>query len=388
MLKVNDLSVQYNKQTVLQEFSLELADGEIFAMLGDSGSGKSSALRFIAGLDNALNGSVILNGKQLSNKGEHQEPPETRGVGMVFQDYALFPHMSVENNIAFGISRQSKHEQQVRVEVLLFLVGLTGTERKYPHQLSGGEQQRVALARALAPKPKLLLLDEAFSSLDKSHRDVLAKQVRKIFKKTNTTAILVTHDETEAYSFADKVGVIQNKQLVINKIYTKSLVASLIYHHGKEKTGNIIAGWVDNLAATPNAKDSHVMNAILSGQCDVGLVNTYYYGRLMDKKPNIPLKLFWANQNTTGVHVNVSGAGVTKYAKNAKSAIKLLEWLSGAKAQIIYGSLNKEYPANQGVASDSVVSAWGAFKQDKMNLSQAGILQSEAVKLMQIKGYR
>ncbi|CAB5500343.1 Ferric iron ABC transporter, ATP-binding protein [Bathymodiolus thermophilus thioautotrophic gill symbiont] len=216
MLKVNDLSVQYNKQTVLQEFSLELADGEIFAMLGDSGSGKSSALRFIAGLDNALNGSVILNGKQLSNKGEHQEPPETRGVGMVFQDYALFPHMSVENNIAFGISRQSKHEQQVRVEVLLSLVGLTGTERKYPHQLSGGEQQRVALARALAPKPKLLLLDEAFSSLDKSHRDVLAKQVRKIFKKTNTTAILVTHDETEAYSFADKVGVIQNKQLVIN----------------------------------------------------------------------------------------------------------------------------------------------------------------------------
>ncbi len=172
------------------------------------------------------------------------------------------------------------------------------------------------------------------------------------------------------------------------KIYTKSLVASLIYHHGKEKTGNIITGWVDNLAATPNAKDSHVMNAILSGQCDVGLVNTYYYGRLMDKKPNIPLKLFWANQNTTGVHVNVSGAGVTKYAKNAKSAIKLLEWLSGAKAQIIYGSLNKEYPANQGVASDSVVSAWGAFKQDKMNLSQAGILQSEAVRLMQIKGYR
>ncbi len=172
------------------------------------------------------------------------------------------------------------------------------------------------------------------------------------------------------------------------KIYTKSLVASLIYHHGKEKTGDIISGWVDNLAATPNAKDSHVMNAVLSGQCDVGLVNTYYYGRLIEKKPNIPLKLFWANQDTTGVHVNISGAGVTKYAKNTKSAIKLLEWLSGAKAQAIYGSLNKEYPANQEVASDDVVSAWGSFKQDEMNLSQAGILQSEAVKLMQIKGYR
>jgi iron(III) transport system substrate-binding protein len=146
------------------------------------------------------------------------------------------------------------------------------------------------------------------------------------------------------------------------KIYTKSLVASLIYHHGKEKTGNIISGWVDNLAATPNAKDSHVMNAILSGQCDVGLVNTYYYGRLIEKKPNIPLKLFWANQDTNGVHVNISGVGVTKYAKNTKSAIKLLEWLSGTKAQAIYGSLNKEYPANQDVASDDVVSAWGSFK--------------------------
>ncbi|WXT99729.1 MAG: putative binding protein component of ABC iron transporter [Catillopecten margaritatus gill symbiont] len=172
------------------------------------------------------------------------------------------------------------------------------------------------------------------------------------------------------------------------KIYTKSLVASLIYHHGEDKTGDIISGWVNNLAATPNAKDSHVMNAILSGQCDVGLVNTYYYGRLLAKKPNAPLKLFWANQDTTGVHVNISGAGVTKHAKNTKGATQLLEWLSSAKAQAIYGALNKEYPANQSVASDEVVSAWGAFKQDKMNLSQAGILQATAVKLMQKKGYR
>ncbi|MDC9715462.1 MAG: extracellular solute-binding protein [Gammaproteobacteria bacterium] len=172
------------------------------------------------------------------------------------------------------------------------------------------------------------------------------------------------------------------------KIYTKSLVASLIYHHGEGKAGNIISGWVNNLAATPNAKDSHVMNAILSGQCDVGLVNTYYYGRLVEKKPNLPLKLFWANQDTTGVHVNISGAGVTKYAKNPKAAIRLLEWLSSAKAQAIYGALNKEYPANQSVAPDSVVSAWGSFKQDEMNLSQAGILQATAVKLMQKKGYR
>ncbi|HIM54718.1 MAG TPA: extracellular solute-binding protein [Gammaproteobacteria bacterium] len=172
------------------------------------------------------------------------------------------------------------------------------------------------------------------------------------------------------------------------KIYTKSLAASLIYNHGEDKAGDIVSGWVNNLAATPNAKDSHVMNAILAGQCDVGLVNTYYFGRLLSKNPNAPLKLFWANQDTTGVHVNVSGAGITKHASNVAGATKLLEWLSSAKAQAIYGSLNKEYPANQNIASDEVVSAWGSFKQDDMNLAQAGILQAKAVRLMQIKGYK
>lgn len=130
------------------------------------------------------------------------------------------------------------------------------------------------------------------------------------------------------------------------------------------------------------------MNAILAGQCDVGLVNTYYYGRLIEKNPDSALKLFWANQKTTGVHVNISGAGVTKHASNVAGAIRLLEWLSSDKAQAIYGALNKEYPANPNIALDEVVSAWGLFKQDKMNLSQAGVLQAEAVKLMQIKGYR
>jgi iron(III) transport system substrate-binding protein len=199
----------------------------------------------------------------------------------------------------------------------------------------------------------------------------------------------VNSEELSTYaSLADKKWAGKLCLRTSKKIYTKSLVASMIYHHGKGHTGEIIRGWVDNLAATPNAKDSHVMNANLAGQCDVGLVNTYYYGRLMAKKPNAPLKLFWANQNTTGVHVNVSGAGVTKYASNPQGAIQLLEWLSSAKAQAIYGALNKEYPANQNIASDEVVSGWGGFKQDKMNLSQAGVLQAKAVKLMQIQGYR
>lgn len=194
---------------------------------------------------------------------------------------------------------------------------------------------------------------------------------------------LSTYENLSSPQWEDKLCLRTSK-----KIYTKSLVASVIHNHGEDKAGNIISGWVNNLAATPNAKDSHVMNAILSGQCDVGLVNTYYFGRLIAKNPDAPLKLFWANQDTTGVHVNVSGAGVTKHAANAQGATQLLEWLSSAKAQAIYGSLNKEYPANQNVASDDVVSSWGVFKQDNMNLAQAGVLQAKAVKLMQIKGYK
>jgi len=215
MLVIRNLSIQYQNNQVLQNFELELVQGEIFALLGDSGSGKSSALRFIAGLDMAQSGRVVLDGKLLSDNGQHQVPPERRSVGMVFQDYALFPHMSVGKNIAFGIDHLSKNAQRIRVTALLSLVDLPGIEKKYPHQLSGGEQQRVALARALAPKPKLLLLDESFSSLDKKHRDILAKQVRDILKKTNTTAILVTHDKEEAMAFSDRYGTINNQKLEV-----------------------------------------------------------------------------------------------------------------------------------------------------------------------------
>ena len=216
MLSVNHLSIAYQTTQVLNKFDLSLATGDIFALTGDSGSGKSSALRFIAGLDEVQSGQVVLDGKQLSNNGVHNIAPELREIGMVFQDYALFPHMNVKKNIAFGIHHLSNSEQQARVEELLLMIGLEGIEKKYSHQLSGGEQQRVALARALAPSPKLLLLDEPFSSLDKNHQEQLVLQVRDILKKTNVTSILVTHDKHEATIFADKVGVIENKQLTIN----------------------------------------------------------------------------------------------------------------------------------------------------------------------------
>ncbi|MDA9060544.1 ABC transporter ATP-binding protein [Candidatus Thioglobus sp.] len=200
----------------MEEFNLNVKSGDIFALLGDSGSGKSSALRFIAGLENAKNGSVVLDGANLSLNGAHSVKPELREIGMVFQDYALFPHMTVFQNISFSIDHLSKKSKTEKVTSLLELINLNGIEKKYPHQLSGGEQQRVSLARALANSPKLLLLDEPFSSLDKSHRDELVKDVRSILKNQLVTSILVTHDEAEAMAFADKIGKIEKKQLLLN----------------------------------------------------------------------------------------------------------------------------------------------------------------------------
>ena len=216
MLRVNNLKISFDDNHVLDGFNLQLESGDIFALLGDSGSGKSSALRFIAGLENAQLGSVALDGNDLSDSGSHSVKPELREVGMVFQDYALFPHMTVFQNISFGINHLSKKEKIEIVERLLDLISLEGIEKKYPHQLSGGEQQRVSLARSLATSPKLLLLDEPFSSLDKSHRDQLVKEVREILKKAGVTSILVTHDEAEANAFADKIGKIEKKQLLIS----------------------------------------------------------------------------------------------------------------------------------------------------------------------------
>ena len=215
MLSISNLSIAFDENQVLDGFNLNLKSGDIFALLGESGSGKSSALRFIAGLEDAIDGSVCLDGNDLSFDGHHSVKPELREMGMVFQDYTLFPHMTVFQNITFGIDYLSKQEKIESVDELLELIGLQGIEKKYPHQLSGGEQQRVSLARSLATSPKLLLLDEPFSSLDKSHREPLVKEVREILKNSGVTSILVTHDDNEARSFADIVGTISKKKLII-----------------------------------------------------------------------------------------------------------------------------------------------------------------------------
>ncbi len=176
------------------------------------------------------------------------------------------------------------------------------------------------------------------------------------------------------------------------KVYNQSLVAMMIYEHGEGKTEDIVESWVKNLAAPPFPDDTKAMEAVAAGQCDVTLVNTYYFGRLMEKNPALPLAIFWPNQNLkskdAGVHVNISGAGITRHAKNPAGAIKLLEWLSSEKAQNLYADVNLEYPVNAKVKSDPAVAAWGGFKQNLINVKEAGRLQAKAVKLMDRVGYK
>jgi iron(III) transport system substrate-binding protein len=172
------------------------------------------------------------------------------------------------------------------------------------------------------------------------------------------------------------------------KVYNQSLVAAMIARHGEEKTEQIVRGWVANLAAEPFSNDTKAMEAVAAGQCDLTVVNTYYFGRLQKENPAIPLAVFWPNQDSTGVHINVSGAGVTEHAKNPEGARKLLEWLSSEAAQGDFAGLNLEYPVNAKVALDPIVAAWGEFKADELNVAEAGRLQAEAIKLMDRAGYR
>ena len=172
------------------------------------------------------------------------------------------------------------------------------------------------------------------------------------------------------------------------KVYNQSLVAMMIARHGEAKTSQVIEGWVSNLATVPFSNDTKMMQAIAAGQCDVGIVNTYYFGRLKKKDPNVKLALFWPNQDDAGVHINISGAGITQHAKNRDAAVRLLEWLSSAEAQQQFAALNMEYPVNPGVKPDALVASWGEFKADDLNVALAGKLQAQAIKLMDRAGYR
>ncbi len=205
-LSIENVVIAYGDVQIINGVSFALKEGQIGCLLGPSGCGKSTLLRAIAGFEPLREGEIYINGELLAST-ERTVPPEERQFGMVFQDIALFPHLTIFENIAFGIKHWSKQEQRERVLYLLDLVGLSGFESRYPHSLSGGQQQRIALARAMAPKPRLLLMDEPFSGLDTKLREELVPEIRQILLQEKMSAILVTHDQLEAFAMADQVSV-------------------------------------------------------------------------------------------------------------------------------------------------------------------------------------
>ena len=211
MLRIDDVTVRFGEKAALDGVTLEVADGEVVAVLGPSGSGKTSLLRVVAGLQRPDSGRVLLAGEDLTSV-----PPHHRGIGLVFQDYALFHHRDVSGNLAFGLRMRGDPRSKIepRVRELLELVGLTGYERRSVATLSGGEQQRVALARALAPKPRVLLLDEPLGSLDRRLRDRLLEDLDRLFDELGVTALYVTHDQAEAFALGDRVAVMREGRVV------------------------------------------------------------------------------------------------------------------------------------------------------------------------------
>jgi len=208
-LSVTEATRRLGDRDVVDHVSFDVFDGELLAMVGPSGCGKSTLLRIIAGLDGAASGRIVLDGSDVTAL-----PPERRRIGLVFQDHALFPHRNVAQNISFGLRHLDRRTRVARVDELLELVRLPGAAKRYPHELSGGEQQRIALARALAPDPTVVLLDEPFASLDPSLRDDVRTDVIAALRERNAAAVLVTHDREEALSLGDRVAVMAAGRLL------------------------------------------------------------------------------------------------------------------------------------------------------------------------------
>jgi iron(III) transport system ATP-binding protein len=211
-LTLDHVTKRFGPVTAVDDLSLEVGPQELVALVGPSGCGKSTLLRVVAGLLTADAGRILLGGSPVDD-GDVHLPPERRGTGLVFQEHALFPHLTVAGNVAFGLRRLGRHETRARVGDVLDLVGMAGHRDRYPHELSGGERQRVALARALAPRPRLMLLDEPFASLDPNLRAQIREDVVGILRRAATPAVFVTHDQDEALGVGDRVAVMRTGRL-------------------------------------------------------------------------------------------------------------------------------------------------------------------------------
>jgi iron(III) transport system ATP-binding protein len=249
MVSVEGVSVWFGRQSALDDVSLEIGTGEIACLLGPSGSGKSTLLRVIAGLERPSRGSVRLAGVEVASPGTFVEP-EQRRVGMVFQDYALFPHLTAGANVAFGLRGRGRTEAERTVSSLLERLGVARYRDSYPHQLSGGEQQRVALARALAARPRLLLMDEPFSSLDGRLRDQVRRETMDLLRETGTTTVVVTHEPAEAMRIADRIALLSEGRLLqsgtVEDVYARptTAFAARLFSDLNELSGTCLGGCV------------------------------------------------------------------------------------------------------------------------------------------------
>lgn len=209
MLLLDDISIAYDQLSVVSQLSFQLKEGQIGCLMGPSGCGKSTVLKLIAGFLKPYQGRFFLRDQWVGD----QQPAFIRKVGLVFQDFALFPHLTVLENVVFGLHKWSSYERQARAKSLMVCLAIKGLENYYPHQLSGGQQQRVAIARAIAPKPDLVLLDEPFSSLDAELSSQLLSELKNLIREEGITSLMVTHDQQQAFAFADVMGVIQGGKL-------------------------------------------------------------------------------------------------------------------------------------------------------------------------------
>lgn len=286
----------------------------------------------------------------------------------------------------------------------------TGVEVRYITDSAGALIQRLKAEGSNTPADVLLTVD-AGNLWQAEQADVLQPIESEVLERHIPDHLQSANDEWFALSVRARTIVYSTERVdpselstyealaedkwqgrlclrTAKKVYNQSLVATMINTLGEEKTEEIVSGWVENLAAPPHSNDTSAMEAVLAGQCDVTLVNTYYFGRMQQENPDIKLALFWPNQEGRGVHINVSGAGLTKHAKQPEAAVELLEWLASPEAQAQFAELNQEYPANSNVEPSESVAAWGDFKADSVNVESAGRLQEEAIKLMDRAGYR
>lgn len=252
-LVLQNISKSFGPVKAVINLTVTVRKGEFFSLLGPSGCGKTTILRLIAGLEKPDAGFITIGPEVVAGEGAWVAP-EKRGVGIVFQDYALFPHMTVWQNVAFGLKKRGGTEMKERVRALLAMAGLTGLAGRYPHELSGGQRQRVALARSLANSPKIMLLDEPFSNLDSDLRSELRDETRRILKESGTTTILVTHDQEEAFALSDRIGIL------FQGVLEQAGASAEIYHSPKNR---VVADFVGKADFIPGKlKDSYVVSGI------------------------------------------------------------------------------------------------------------------------------